>query len=170
MTIFACPVRLRLLAPASRLPSPYYPMPPSVQNFSNHTRWYPLYHFIVAPILVFNILYKLADLVRAPDVRSGWEAVVATALFLGIAAARAQVLTVQNRIIQLEETLRLQRVLPADMRADTTRLTRRQLIALRFASDDELPELVRRVHAGDFPTPTDIKKAIRNWRPDDLRA
>jgi hypothetical protein len=145
-------------------------MPPSVQTFANHTRWYPLYHFIVAPILVFNILYKMADLFRAPDARSGWELVVAAALFLGIAAARAQVLTVQNRVIRLEETLRLQRVLPADMHPDATRLTRRQLIALRFASDDELPDLVRRVHAGDFPTPKDIKRAIRNWRPDDLRA
>jgi hypothetical protein len=79
-------------------------------------------------------------------------------------------LTVQDRLIRLEETLRLQRVLPAGMQADIAKLRRRQFVALRFASDEELPELVRRVVAGELADARSIKQAITKWRPDWFRA
>jgi hypothetical protein len=78
-------------------------------------------------------------------------------------------LTAQDRVIRLEETLRMQRVLPADMQGEISQLKRFDFVALRFASDAELPELVKRVRAGEFAKPLDIKKAIKNWREDHLR-
>ena len=75
----------------------------------------------------------------------------------------------QDRLIKLEMKLRLERVLPDDLRARADNLELGQLVALRFASDEELPDLVRRALDGDFATTTDIKKAITNWQGDDLR-
>jgi len=90
---------------------------------------------------------------------------VALALF-----SRVQALTVQDRIIRLEERLRMRQLLPADLHPHIDTLTHRQLVALRFASDQELADLVRDVVAGQLATPKEIKQRVRNWRPDWLRA
>jgi hypothetical protein len=78
-------------------------------------------------------------------------------------------LVAQDRLIRLEETIRLARLLPADMKGRENELTRSQYVALRFAPDNEVPELVRRIQAGELKTAGDIKRAIKNWRADHLR-
>ena len=140
------------------------------QRFESHTRWNPLFHFIASPILLVNFLMAINALIRTPGTATAWGALFAFGLYIGVATGRTQAITVQNRLIRLEETLRLQRLLPAEMHGDIAALGVRDLIALRFASDAELPELVRRVRAGEFSSPKEIKRAIKLWRPDDLRA
>lgn len=139
------------------------------QSIANHVRWNPLYHFVALPILLVNIVVAGVALVRQPGAASAWAAVVAFATMLGIGLARAQALTVQNRVIRLEERLRLRALLPVADHAAVDALRVRDLIALRFASDAEVPALFRRVLAGEFARPSDIKKAVREWRPDHLR-
>lgn len=140
------------------------------QSFERHTRWNIPFHFIASPLLLVNVYLQVRDLVRAPSASTAWGAALAFAIWLGIALGRSQAITVQDRLIRLEESLRLQRLLPPDEHAGISSLDRRQFIALRFASDDELPALYRRVRNGEFAKPTDIKRAITNWRPDTLRA
>ncbi|MCC6316700.1 MAG: hypothetical protein IT361_03325 [Gemmatimonadaceae bacterium] len=139
------------------------------QTIENHVRWNPLYHFVALPILLVNIVVAGVALVRQPGAASAWAAVVAFATMLGIGLARAQALTVQNRVIRLEERLRLRALLPAADHPAVDALRVRDLIALRFASDAEVPALFRRVLTGEFARPSDIKKAVREWRPDHLR-
>jgi hypothetical protein len=142
----------------------------SGQNLSNHARLFPLFHFFAAPILIANLVYALWQIVRAPSLSTVWNAVFAAGLVAGLTAARLMALSVQDRLIRLEMRLRLREVLPADLQARIPELTRRQLVALRFASDAELPDLVRRVLAGSLGTPADIKKAVTHWQGDYLRA
>jgi len=94
----------------------------------------------------------------------------AAGLVGGLTAARLMALTVQDRVIRLEMRLRLREVLPADLQARIPELTPRQLIGLRFASDAELPQLMRQVLAGSLGNTTEIKKAITQWQGDYLRA
>jgi hypothetical protein len=139
------------------------------QSAASHARTIPVFHLFALPVLIINIGVAVTAVWRTPSLTSGWALLVAAAMFIGVLMGRVQALTAQDRVIRLEETLRLQRVLPAAQHADIAALTRYQFVALRFASDEELPELVRRVRAGEFAKPVDIKKAIRNWRPDHLR-
>jgi hypothetical protein len=135
------------------------------QTFANHRRWSPVYHFFVAPVLLGYFMYMLWEAIQAPSLASAADAVVALAIGLGAAMGRVFALTVQNRL----ERLRLARVLGPDLLAESQRLTTRQLIALRFAPDAEVPDLVRRTLAGEFPDGTAIKRAVREWRADYLR-
>jgi hypothetical protein len=95
--------------------------------------------------------------------------IVAIALALGIFISRSMPLRAQDRIIRLEERARLERVLPGDLRGRVGELTASQLIAIRFAADDEVPDLTRRTLNGELKSQGDIKRAIRNWRADTLR-
>jgi Family of unknown function (DUF6526) len=131
--------------------------------------WLVPYHFVVAPLLLADIVINVRAAIRTPGAWPVWGAVVSIAIFLGIALGRMQALTVQNRLIRLEETLRLQRLLPTDAHAAIGALDVRQLVALRFASDAELPALFARVRNGEFADAKAIKMAITNWRPDTLR-
>lgn len=141
----------------------------SPQSASSHTRWLPLFHFFALPILLANAIVALVTLARNPSQGTAWNFLVAASLFVGVLLSRVQPLSAQDRIIRLEEQLRMQRVLPASQHADIARLDREQLIALRFASDEELPELVSRTVKGEFAKQKEIKSAIRSWRPDNLR-
>jgi hypothetical protein len=134
----------------------------SGQTYSNHARFFPLFHFFAAPILLANLLWALWQIVRAPSLSTVWNAV--------FAAARLMALTVQDRVIRLEMRLRLREVLPADLQTRIPELTPRQLVGLRFASDAELPQLMRQVLAGSLGNTTEIKKAITHWQGDYLRA
>lgn len=144
------------------------------QNYSNHVRWFPLFHFVVMPLLALNFLCHLIRLFMA-EPESGrktlafWVA-LSIVFILMVLAARLQALTVQNRVIRLEEKLRYKTVLPAELAAKAEGLSLGQIIALRFASDAELPSLVERTLNGEFATPKDIKKAVKDWRADHLRA
>ncbi len=139
------------------------------QSFENHRRIVPLFHLGVFGILVLNLLFGLYRAYRTPGWESGMSALLAVAL-LGLSFyARVFALTVQNRVIRLEMRLRLKVMLPADLHSQIERLTTRQLIALRFAGDEELAALTRAVLAENIHDRTVIKKRIKHWRADYLR-
>jgi len=140
------------------------------QTYKNHARFFPLFHFFVAPILLINFVNAGRHLYLAPSASTAWAVVVAAAL-VGLAlAARLMALKVQDRVIRLEMRLRMQQVLPADACARASALTPQQLVALRFASDAELATLVRDVLDGKVATQKAIKQSVRNWTADHLRA
>jgi hypothetical protein len=122
------------------------------------------------PVLLVNFLNTGRHLFQQMTLHNLWEVVFALGLLALGLFSRVQTLTVQDRVIRLEERLRLRQLLPADLHGHIDTLTHRQLVALRFASDQELADLVREVIAGQLATPKDIKLRVRNWRPDFLRA
>jgi len=140
------------------------------QTYKNHTRFFPLFHFFVAPVLLINFLLAIRRLYLQPSLSTTWGLVFAVAL-VGLAlASRLMALTVQDRVIRLEMRLRMQQMLPPELCARIDDFTRQQLVALRFASDAELPDLVRDVLAGKLATPKAIKERVRTWTADYLRA
>jgi len=140
------------------------------QTYKNHARFFPLFHFFVAPVLTINVLNTIRHLYNRPARDTVWEVVVAAALWGLAFAARLMALTVQDRVIRLEMRLRLNQVLPADLSGRFEQLTRQQLVALRFASDAELADLVREVLDGKLTTQKAIKQRVRQWNGDYLRA
>ena len=140
-----------------------------VQNYDNHYRWLPLWHFFVLPIFAINVIVNLVQLAQGPSLGTVWNAVVAIALATAIFYARYMPLRVQDRAICLEESLRLERLLP-DRHFDIEKLTPDQLIGIRFASDAEVPRLFERVMSGELSTRDDIKRSVQHWRSDQLRA
>jgi uncharacterized protein DUF6526 len=144
-------------------------MPAETQTYATHRRWVPHFHFFALPILGINVLVWLYVLIRHFSVWNLWNVLVAGALAAFIVATRTMATTAQDRIIRLEETLRLQRCLPADLQGRLGELTTSQLIGLRFCSDQELPELTRAVLSGEVRGRENIKRRIKNWRPDTLR-
>ncbi len=140
------------------------------QNYANHPKIVPLFHFVTFGILAINLFARLWWLIRTPSFPTGLDFAVAVALVLLAWYARTFPLTVQNRVIRLEERLRLERLLPEDLRGRIGELTVGQFVGLRFASDGEVAGLVRRVLAGELKTNDQVKRAIVSWREDHLRA
>ncbi len=140
------------------------------QSYENHTRWLPIYHFVALPIATLYFIYALVAAVRVPNTDNAITALVALAIACGILAARLMAITVQNRVIRLEMRLRLKELLPAPLFARVGEITPRQFVALRFAGDAEMPQLIERVLKGEFAKPRDIKRTIRDWQGDYLRA
>jgi hypothetical protein len=141
----------------------------AVQNYDNHPRWLPLWHFFALPILGINAIVGLVLLVRAPSVGTLWVALVGLAIGVAVFYARYMPLRVQDRVICLEETLRLEHLLP-ERHFEIEKLTKEHLIGLRFASDAEIPHLFDRVGSGEITTRDQIKRAVQHWRADHLRA
>jgi len=139
-----------------------------MQDYATHRRLNPLYHFIAFPIFTANLVVTGIHLFRAPSPSTGWAFVVAFGMIAMLGVGRLQALMVQDRIIRLEERLRLQALAPA-FAGQIDRLNKRQVAALRFASDAELPDLARRVFAGEFATGGAIKRAVSQWRADHMR-
>lgn len=139
------------------------------QSFASHRRWHALFHFIAVPILSINVIVRIVEAVRFPSLTSAWDVIVSIALLISLVLARAYALTVQNRVIRLEERLRLQRCLPEDLRTRIDELRTTHLIALRFCPDEELPEVTREVLSGELRGRRAIKRRIKNWRADWLR-
>ena len=143
------------------------------QNYANHAKFVPLFHFVAVGILTINLIWSLVRLFWALPGTTFFDRLlnVAVAVALGLLAWYARIfpLKAQDRIIRLEETLRLERLLPADLKPRIGDLRPGQLIALRFASDEELPDLTRAVLAGEATKPDEIKKRVRNWRADHFR-
>jgi len=139
-----------------------------MQNFENHTRWDPWYHFFLSPIALMNVLFWGMKLVREPGIDSAWSFIVSLAIVAAVFKLRLNALKVQDRVIRLEERLRLRELAPGLDLAWSESLTADQWIGLRFASDAELVELARRA-ANEKLEQDQIKEAIRHWRPDDLR-
>ena len=140
------------------------------QTYANHTRIVPAYHMGAFPILVINLLWSGYKVVRSFSGDSVVALLVAAALLLIFFHARIFVLKVQDRVIRLEMTLRLEKLLPADLRPRIKDFTVDQLIALRFASDEELPDLARKVLTENVSTRKAIKQMIKKWNPDYMRA
>ncbi len=141
---------------------------PAPQNFSNHTRWYPPFHFFVLPVLLLNIIFSIYITVHdwpRYEHTHLWWIVMAIAFFVMAGTSRAGALAAQDRIIRLEERLRLAALLQAEDRAHIDELAIKQLIALRFASDAELPALVRKTLTQNLESKA-IKQSIVNWRGD----
>jgi hypothetical protein len=139
------------------------------QSYANHTRWHPPFHFFVIPVMLINVIWAIVVFVKAPDRTQGWWIVVSLALVVMAFLVRTNALKAQDRIIRLEERLRYQQLLPAELAQQCGSLAVGQIIALRFASDEELEGLIREVLGGRFAKSSDIKKAIKNWRSDTFR-
>ena len=140
------------------------------QSYSNHTRFYPLFHFVVVPILVLNFANAARHLYNDPTRSTAFALLVAFGLVALALAARLMALAVQDRVIRLEMQLRLMRVLPPDLQSRVAAISRQQFVALRFAGDDELPGLVREICDGRLNAPKEIKQRVKNWQADWLRA
>jgi hypothetical protein len=142
----------------------------SGQNFSNHAQFTPIYHYFTAPLAVFFWIWAAKRAATLRDVQSHFDLLGATVMFGLVAVVRVSPLRVQDRVIRLEEQLRLARVLPADLQSRVGELSPRHLVALRFASDEEVTELVRKVLANPAITQKEIKTQIKHWRADYFRA
>src|SRR5947207_3941470 len=137
-----------------------------VQTYKNHRRTLYPFHLFVLPVLLIHFLNTIRHFYLAPSRATGWSIILALAFLLLAVLTRVMVTTVQNRVIRLEMRLRLADVLPPELQPRLIELTVRQLVPLRFASDAELPALVRDVLDGRLTKSNDIKKQVKNWQAD----
>ena len=142
------------------------------QSFANHTRFDPLFHFFLLPVFALGLVLSLVHFfahIGEGDLRdhfhSGLIVLLAVALLLWLFKTRLYALRVQDRVIRLEERVRLMQLLPERLRGRIPELTESQLCGLRFASDAELPALAERA-LNEKLSRKDIKKSVQNWRPD----
>ncbi len=141
------------------------------QNFQNHVKRVPAFHFFALPVFLVNFIYSIYHQFKVPfSFESVLGIVVAAAFIMGALYSRLFALSVQDRVIRLEMRLQMERMLPADLKPRIEEFTVGQLIALRFASDAELPELARRVLNDKLTDRKAIKQMVKNWKPDFLRA
>jgi hypothetical protein len=141
---------------------------PPTQSLANHGRLDPPFHYVLAPIGLAAIVLSVILLVRQPGMGSILGVLLSVGLFMIAAKARSYALKVQDRVIRLEERLRLTMLLPETTRLRIAELTEPQLIALRFASDAELPVLAMRA-LNEGLNNKQIKTSIQNWRADYFR-
>jgi hypothetical protein len=135
------------------------------QNLQNHAKLDPTFHFFLAPLALAFVIYSIVNVVRNPGMETYMHLVVAIWAMVFVFKMRLYSLKVQDRVIRLEERIRMASLLSDPLKAKSATLTERQIIAIRFASDAELPALVDKALAGDSK-PKDIKAAIQTWRPD----
>ena len=140
------------------------------QKFENHVRLIPGYHFILLGIVTINFILRVIWAVRTPTLVNLWGIVMAVAFVLMVVYLRTFPLAVQDRVIRLEERMRLGRLLPQDLRPRLGEFTRGQLVGLRYASDEELPALAARVLNEGITSKRAIKAMVTQWRADHLRA
>jgi hypothetical protein len=143
----------------------------SEQNFANHAKTVPAFHFFVLPVLMLNVgwsVYRWKTLLWSMD-GAIWV-LTSVAILVGFLCARMFALSVQDRVIRLEERLRCERLLPQDLHARIVEFKPGQLISLRFASDAEFPTLARKVLNEKMTDRKAIKQQIKDWRADFLRA
>ena len=138
------------------------------QTVENHVRLDPVFHFFLLPLSAATFVAAVWNAIRHPGVVAIWHSVGALLFIFAVFLIRIYSLKVQDRVIRLEERLRLITLLPESQRARIGDLTEKQLVALRFASDAELPALAARA-IDERLSSADIKKSIRSWRPDYFR-
>ena len=143
-------------------------MAEKVQSFSNHTKIDPAFHQFLIPVALILLIAAITNLVRNLGWESGFLTLAMIWAIVALFRIRLYALKVQDRVIRLEERLRLQRVLPPQLQGKIQDLKESQLIALRFASDGELTGLVEKTLGGNLPN-KEIKQAIQSWRPDEWR-
>jgi len=139
------------------------------QSYANHRRLVPMYHIVLFLILVANLVWSAWHIYKQPGTASAMGLLVAIGLVILFLYARVFALAAQDRLIRLEERLRLAEILPEDLKGRIGEIKEGQLIGLRFASDAEVPDLVRRILDGTLTGREDIKKAVKTWRPDTFR-
>jgi len=139
------------------------------QTYKTHRRLHPPYHFFAAPILGLNLIWAVVRAVRFPTVENSWQVLVAIALGIVCWVARSYPLKVQDRLISLEERLRITRHLPGELGGRVSELRPGQLVALRFCADHELAEIVQEVFDKKLTRRDEIKRRIKTWRPDNFR-
>jgi hypothetical protein len=141
------------------------------QNFANHVRMVPGFHYFVMPVMGLNFGWSIYRWKLAGFSLDAFISVLtAAALIMLMFYARLFALKVQDRVIRLEERIRLERLLPADLKPRIGEFTSGQLVAMRFACDAELPALARKVLTDNIPAGKAIKQMVQTWRPDFLRA
>ena len=140
----------------------------SPQSYTNHVRRDPLFHFFLLPVLAISLGVSVYVCTHHPSFLTFWGIVFVMAVTVIALKARLYAIKVQDRVIRLEERLRLAVLLPESLRPQMAKLSEDQLIALRFASDEEIPALVERVLSANLSR-ADIKKSIKIWRPDEWR-
>lgn len=150
-------------------------MPDQPQTYANHGRLHPIYHLVILPLLFLNLIVSVIWLVHVVGTAPAWDLVLASmdvvlavVLILVATLMRMYPMKVQDRVIRLEERLRLYALMPEVWRHRIPELTEDQLIGLRFAPDEELPSLAERAITEKLSR-KDIKKAINRWRPDHWR-
>jgi hypothetical protein len=135
------------------------------QSLKNHARFDPAFHFVLLIVFFANLIISIVYVVKHPGFYSGWYVVLSVAAILALTKMRMYPMKVQDRVIRLEERLRLQALAPAEWRSQIYRLSEDQLIGLRFASDDEVVELAKQALEHHL-TRKQIKERINNWRGD----
>ena len=138
------------------------------QTYANHRRFDPLVHFVLLPFFLVTAGAAIWHAIKAPSVNSAWAMLIAIALVLLTLKVRGYSLRVQDRLIRLEEQLRMARLLPEDLKARIPELTERQFVGLRFASDGELADRVREALTEQL-NDEGVKKRVQSWRPDTFR-
>lgn len=141
-------------------------MPDQKQNFSNHTRWVPAFHFVAFPILVLNFGWAIYRLFGGLSFEAILNLLVSIALLITLFVARVFALKAQDRVIRLEMRLRMRDLLPADLQGRINEFTPTQMVGLRFAGDGELPALARMVLDDNITDATRIKKLVTDWQGD----
>jgi hypothetical protein len=140
------------------------------QSFKNHARLVPGFHFVALPLIMVNLVWSIVVVVRHPEAGTLRELIVAVALTLVALFARQFAVTVQDRVIRLEMRMRIREICPPDLAARVHEFTPGQLVALRFAGDAELPALTRKVLDDKIADRKAIKRMIKDWQADHLRA
>jgi hypothetical protein len=138
------------------------------QNLKSHVRWDPPYHLILGLVLIANLFYAIVHLWRQTNISSAWFLVLSVVAFIPYLKMRSYPLKVQDRVIRLEERMRLQALAPAEWHAQIYRLTEDQLIGLRFAADEEVVELAKQALEHNLNR-KQIKERIKDWRADNWR-
>ncbi len=138
------------------------------QNLKNHGRIHIPFHVVTFFILIANLVFAIGHDVKHFDVFNTWLVVLSLVVFIPFFLIRIYPLKVQDRVIRLEERLRLQALAPAEWHSQIYRLTEDQLIGLRFAADDEVVELAKQALEHNLDR-KQIKERIRSWRPDTWR-
>lgn len=141
---------------------------PEIQDLKHHARFDPIFHYFLTWVSLASIIIAIVYAVQHPGFYSAWIAVVAVAGFFALFRLRSYPLKVQDRVIRLEERLRLQALAPAEWHPQIYRLSEDQLVALRFASDEEVVELAQQALAQNLNR-KQIKERIQSWRPDHWR-
>jgi len=145
-------------------------MAESAQTFQNHAKFVPVYHFVAFPLILVNLIWSWFRLFQLQTGDSLVAALTATALVIVFFMARIFALRVQDRVIRLEMRLRLREVLPLGLHPRIVDFTPAQLVAMRFASDGELPDLAVAVLRDHIHDKKVIKQMIKDWNADHLRA
>jgi hypothetical protein len=137
------------------------------QNLKNHARtdwWF----MVLGLIVVVNLIIAIVSLLHVRNFHHVWVLILSLALIVLWLRVRQYPLKVQDRVIRLEERLRLQAMAPPEWQKQIQQLSEDQLIGLRFAGDDEVVALARQAHAENLNR-KQIKERIRNWRADTWR-